>query len=156
MLALDGVFVAAHGKQRFRDVAAPDAQTLRALLDRIITRIFLCLERDALLVRNPEQPWLDLETGLETEDALDSFGAASIQYRIAVGPDAGQKALTLKRAAAAAPSTATVTKPFTVQRDGFSLPLYRRRGPWRSRRINGSVSKGCAAISPGRGRTAGG
>ena len=38
MLALDGVFVAAHGKQRFRDVAAPDAQILRAPLDRIITR----------------------------------------------------------------------------------------------------------------------
>ena len=111
-----------------REVAAPDVETLQALLDRIITRIFLCLERDGLLVRDPEQPWLDLETGLETEDALDSFGAASIQYRIVVGPDAGQKALTLKRAAAAAPSTAFVTKPFTVQRDGFSLPLYRGRG----------------------------
>ena len=68
MLALDGVFVAAHGKQRFRDVAAPDAQAPRALLDRIVTRIFLCLERDGLLVRDPEQPWLDLET----EDALVS------------------------------------------------------------------------------------
>ena len=75
MLALDEVFRAAHGKQRFRDVAAPDAQAPRALLDRIITRIFLCLERDGLLVREPQQPWLDLET----EDALDSFGAASIR-----------------------------------------------------------------------------
>ena len=41
-------------------------------------------------------------------------------YRAAVGPNAGQKALTLKLAAL---STATVTKAFTVERDGFSLPL---------------------------------
>ncbi len=69
-------------------------------------------------MRDPEQPWRDLES----RDALDTLGAASIQYRIAVGPHAGRKALTLKRAAAAAPrSPFTVPKPFTVARDGFSL-----------------------------------
>jgi len=45
--------------------------------------------------------------------------AASIQYRIAVGPHAGRKVLTLKLAAAA--PTSSVPKPFTVARDGFSL-----------------------------------
>ena len=71
--------------------------------------------RDATLTSDPEQPWL----GLESRDALDTLGAASIQYRIAVGPHAGRKALTLKQAAPRSPST--VPKPFTVARDGFSL-----------------------------------
>jgi len=51
--------------------------------------------------------------------ALDALGAASIQYRIAVGPHAGRQVLTLKLAPAAA--TSSVSKPFTVARDGFSL-----------------------------------
>jgi len=67
------------------------------------------------LIRDPEQPWLDLES----RDALDALGAASIQYRIAVGPHAGRKVLTLKLAPAAA--TSSVPKPFTVARDGFAL-----------------------------------
>ncbi len=78
-------------------------------------RVLRCLERDGLLIRDPEQPWLDLEA----RDALDALGAASIQYRIAVGPHAGRKVLTLKLAPAAA--TSSVPKPFTVARDGFSL-----------------------------------
>ncbi len=85
------------------------------LLDVIVLRVLRCLERDGLLIRDPEQPWLDLEL----RDALDALGAASIQYRIAVGPQAGRKLLTLKLAAAAA--TSSVPKPFTVARDGFSL-----------------------------------
>ncbi len=82
------------------------------LLDAIVLR---CLERDGLLIRDPEQPWLDLEA----RDALDARGAASIQYWIAVGPHSGRKALTLKLAAPVA--TSSVPKPFTVARDGFSL-----------------------------------
>ena len=50
---------------------------------------------------------------------LVPLGAASIQYRVAVGPQAGRKVLTLKLAAPAA--TLSVPKPFTVARDGFSL-----------------------------------
>ena len=113
MLVLDGVFVAAYGKQRFREVAAPDSQTLQALIERIIARLLNSLERDGLLIRDLEQPWLDLET----RDALDSFGAASIQYRIALGPNAGQKALTLKRAARV---SVAPTKPFTGARWFFT------------------------------------
>ena len=70
---------------------------------------------DGLLIRDPEQPWLDVAS----RDALDALGAASIQYRIAVGPHAGRKAPTLKLASPKTPST--VPKPFTVARDGFSL-----------------------------------
>jgi len=85
------------------------------LLDAIVSRVLRCLERDGLLIRGREQPWLDLEA----RDAHDALGAASIQYRIAVGPQAGRKVLTLKLALAAA--TSSVPKPFTVARDGFSL-----------------------------------
>jgi hypothetical protein len=85
------------------------------LLNVIVLRVLRCLERDGLLIRDPEQPWLDLAA----RDALDALGAASIQYRIAVGPQAGRQVLTLKFAAPVA--TSSVPKPFTVARDGFSL-----------------------------------
>ncbi len=93
---------------------APAPAMMTQLLDTIVLRVLRCLERDGLLIRDPEQPWLDLEA----RDVLDALGAASIQYRIAVGPHAGRKVLTLKLAPAAA--TSSVPKPFTVARDGFS------------------------------------
>lgn len=49
----------------------------------------------------------------------DALGAASVQYRIAVGPHAGRKVLTLRLETSK--SSSTVPKPFTVVRDGFSL-----------------------------------
>jgi hypothetical protein len=85
------------------------------LLDAMVLRVLRYLEGDGLLIRDPEQAWLDLEA----RDALDALGAASIQYHIAVGPHAGRQVLTLKLAPAAA--TSSVSKPFTVARDGFSL-----------------------------------
>jgi hypothetical protein len=44
-----------------------------------------------LLIADPEHPALDLEVG----SSLDRIQAASVQYRIAIGPHAGRKALTL-------------------------------------------------------------
>lgn len=82
------------------------------LVDVIVLRILRGLERDGLLVRDPEQPWLDLESS----NALDALGAASIQYPIAVGPQAGRKVLALTLAAPAA--TSSVPKPFMVARTG--------------------------------------
>jgi hypothetical protein len=49
------------------------------------------LERRGLLIANPVHPYLDLEPG----SSLDHLQDASIQYRIAIGPHAGRKALTL-------------------------------------------------------------
>ena len=115
MMALDGVYANVGEAPRFRALPAPSSAEMQRLLDVIVVRVLRCLEHDGLLMRDPEQPWLDLES----RDALDTLGAASIQYRIAVGPHAGRKALTLKLAAPRSPST--VPKPFTVARDGFSL-----------------------------------
>jgi len=44
-----------------------------------------------LLIVDPEHPQLDFEPGF----SLDHLQAASIAYRIAIGPHAGRKALTL-------------------------------------------------------------
>ena len=115
MVALDRVYTKDGDTLRFHEVSAPSSTEMQRLLNAIVARVLRYLARDGLLIRDPEQPWLDLES----RDALDTLGAASIQYRIAVGPHAGRKALTLKQAAPRSPST--VRKPFTVARDGFSL-----------------------------------
>jgi hypothetical protein len=49
------------------------------------------LERRGLLIADPVHPQLDFEPG----SSLDHLQAASIQSRIAIGPHAGRKALTL-------------------------------------------------------------
>ncbi len=116
MVALDGVYTKDGETPHFHEVSAPSSTEMQRLLAAIVARVLRCLERDGLLIRDREQPWLDLES----RDALDTLGAASLQYRIAVEPHAGRKALTLKRAAAPKPQS-TVPKSFTVARDGFSL-----------------------------------
>ena len=115
MLVLDGVYTFENDKPRFRRVNAPDREHLATLLNRIIARVTRRLVRDGLLIEDPEQPWLDLQD----TDTLDVFNSASTRYRIAIGPGAGGKTLTLKHAA---PKPANGRpKPFTVDRDGFSL-----------------------------------
>ena len=48
---------------------APAAALMTQLLDVIVWRVLRCLERDGLLIRDPEQPWLDLAA----RDALDGY-----------------------------------------------------------------------------------
>ena len=100
---------------RFHPVRLPDTKTLECLLDRLVQRIVRRLTRDGLLVQDPEQPWLDLEP----TDTLDQLNAASIRYRIAVGPSAGGRTLTLKNPALA--RSDSTPKPFTANQNGFSL-----------------------------------
>ena len=115
MLILDGVYTLEQNGPRFHRVGAPDARSLERLLNRLVQRIIRRLTRDGLLIEDPEQPWLDLEP----TDMLDHLNAASIRYRVAVGPGAGARTLTLKNPALVrADST---PKPFTANRDGFSL-----------------------------------
>jgi hypothetical protein len=62
------------------------------------------LERRGLLIADPEHPLLDFES----RSSFSHLQAASIQYRIAIGPQAGRKALTLysvTRRARAVPQT---------------------------------------------------
>ena len=73
------------------------------------------LIRNGLLIEDPDQPWHDLEPA----DTLDQLNAASIRCRIAVGQGAGGRALTLKNPTLT--RTDSTPKPFTANRDGFSL-----------------------------------
>jgi hypothetical protein len=88
MVALNGVYTKDGETPRFHEVPAPSSAEMQGLLDAIVSCVLRCLEHDGLLIRNPDKPWLDLES----RDALQALGAASIQYRIAVGrmQDAGR------------------------------------------------------------------
>jgi len=72
------------------------------------------LERRGLLIADPECPTLDFEVG----SSLDQLQAASVHYRIAIGPHAGRKALTLY---SVPPSEERSNSPLLAKVAGFSL-----------------------------------
>ena len=121
MLALDGVYtVGKSGKAKFHRVRAPNQSELRTLLNRVIQRVVRRLEKEGLLIPDPEQPWLDL--GID--EPIDAVIAASTEasdrrYRIVMGPHSGSRTLTLHD-----PSFVRTDRPvkaLTADRDGFSL-----------------------------------
>jgi hypothetical protein len=72
------------------------------------------LERHGLLIADPVHPHLDFDAG----SSLDHLQAASIQYRIAIGPHAGRKALTLY---SLPPTEEDSDIPLLARVAGFSL-----------------------------------
>jgi hypothetical protein len=84
------------------------------LLDTLSRRIVRVLERRGLLIADPAHPSLDLLP----DSSLDHLQAASIAYRIAIGPHAGRKALTLY---SVPPMEETPNNPLLAQVAGFSL-----------------------------------
>ena len=115
MLVLDGVYTFNGSRARLHSVGAPGREDLDDLLRRIVARIQRRLVADGWLVADAEHPWLDMEP----TDGIDPLRAASIRYRIALGPQAGGRTLTLVDPALARP--APVAKPFTAEQQGFSL-----------------------------------
>jgi hypothetical protein len=115
MLVPDGVYTFEGSRARFHPVGAPGREDLVDLLRRIVTRVQRCLVTDGWLVADAEQPWLDLEP----TDGIDALRAASIRYRIALGPHAWHRTLTLMDPALA--RSAPAEKPFTTNLQGFSL-----------------------------------
>jgi len=49
-----------------------------------------------VLVEDPEYSWLDLDFDCGGENALEQLVSAAVRYRIAVGPIAGLKTMTLR------------------------------------------------------------
>src|SRR5215813_670031 len=92
-LVLDGVYLKRNGAAVFHEAADPTVEELEALLARIITRTMRTLTRLGVLIEEPEGSYL-AET--DTNSALRSLQAASCTYRIALGPRAGQKVLSLR------------------------------------------------------------
>lgn len=92
-------------------------------LAKIITRTMRLLTRLGALIKETDQTYL-AET--DTDGALKSLQAASCAYRIALGPRAGQKVLSLQ-------SLPSVTRPSSpelrVNAHGFSFHAALR---WRS------------------------
>ena len=125
------------------------------------------LTRRGVLVQDMGQTYL-AEPDADGEEArtLRPLQAAAVTYRIAFGPRAGQKVLTLK---SAMPREATARQPLCANIDGFSQPAciagWRSAGTrplWAlcpaspctprfgSKHTSASGWSNCAATSPGR------
>ena len=114
-LVLDGVYLNRDGAAVFHEAAAPSSGRAGGCAPKIITRTMRLLTRLGVLIEEPERTYL-AETA--TDGALRSLQAASCTYRIALGPRAGQKVLSLQ----SLPSAARPSAPeLRVNAHGFSL-----------------------------------
>ena len=119
-LVLDGVYrCGADRAPAFVEVGAPTDDALQVLLQTVITRLMKLLTRRGVLIEEMGQTYL-AEPDDDGEEArtLRPLQAAAITYRIAFGPRAGQKVLTLR---GATPRETAVRQPLCADIDGFSL-----------------------------------
>ena len=92
---------------------------MHALLRTVIARLMKMLTRRGVLVQEMGQAWLaEPDTDGEEARTLWPLQAAAITYRIAFGPRAGQKVLTLR---GAMPREDRTRQPLCADIDGFSL-----------------------------------
>jgi hypothetical protein len=92
-LVLDGVYRRTESELVFEQARAPTRDELQGLLDRIIARLLKLLTRQGCLVEEQGMTYL---ADRDTDHPLASLQAASCTYRIALGPRAGQKVLSLR------------------------------------------------------------
>jgi Putative transposase len=119
-LVLDGVYrCEANGTPIFVVAAAPTDDGSRALLQTVFARLMKMLTRRGVLVEDMGQAYL-AEPDADAEEArtLRQLQAAAITYRIAFGPRAGRKVLTLR---GATPREGVTVQPLCADIDGFSL-----------------------------------
>ena len=90
---LDGVYRRTEGEPVFREARAPSRDEIAGLLDKIIARLMKMLTRLGYLV---EEEGVRYIADMDAENPLASLQAASCTYRIALGPRAGQKVLSLR------------------------------------------------------------
>jgi hypothetical protein len=120
-LVLDGVYRTTEGEPEFVSVRAPTIEQLQALLTQLIQRLMRLLTRLGYVVEEEGVTYL---TDLDTDPALGPLQAGSCTYRIALGPRAGQKVLSLKGTPALPVPTGTSAR--CVEMQGFSLHAERR------------------------------
>jgi hypothetical protein len=114
-LVLDGVYCTTAGVPVFHAVRPPTAEQLQALLIRIVKRIMRLLTRKGYLIEEQGITYLaDTDRG----SALGPLQAAACTYRIALGPRAGQKVLSLQTVPS---QEASPTPQRCVNAQGFSL-----------------------------------
>ena len=114
MLFLEGVYSFGRARPKFHRAPRPAPHELEKLLHRTSQRVARLLERGGLLVRDPDHDFLDFEPC----EAFDHLLGASIHYRIAIGPNAGRKALTLRTVPA---QPEPVASTLLARQPGFSL-----------------------------------
>ena len=90
---LDGVHLITEGEPVFQEARAPTPDELQGFLARIIARLMRMLTRLGYLI---EEEGVRYIAGIDTDNLLASMRAASCIYRIALGPRAGQKVLSLR------------------------------------------------------------
>ncbi|MGB9277012.1 MAG: transposase, partial [Terrimicrobiaceae bacterium] len=112
-LVLDGVY--RNSTAVFHEVAAPTLEEMQALLAKIITRIMRWLTKQGFLIEEQDRTYL---AEADRESALLPLQAASCTYRIALGPRAGQKVLSLQSVASPDKSS---TPDLCAKLHGFSL-----------------------------------
>ncbi|MFT7246709.1 MAG: hypothetical protein ACI82A_004089 [Candidatus Azotimanducaceae bacterium] len=91
MLYVNGVY---DGKGYFLPVKPPTTAELDEITHKIAKRVCRYLERAGYLYRDAETEYLDLVP--EEDDAMHGIIGASITYRLAFGPNARRKVLTLQ------------------------------------------------------------
>ena len=83
----------------FVEVAAPTDVALQTVLRKIITRMMKLLTRKGVLVEEQGQAYMaDDDSDSDEARTLRPLQAAACTYRIAFGPRAGQKVLTVQGA----------------------------------------------------------
>ncbi|MEI6721851.1 MAG: transposase zinc-binding domain-containing protein [Betaproteobacteria bacterium] len=92
-LVLDGVYRRTGGEPVFQEVCAPSRDEFAGLLDKIIARLMKLLTRQGYLVEEQGMTYL---ADMDADNPLASLQAAACTYRIALGPRAGQKVLSLR------------------------------------------------------------
>jgi hypothetical protein len=95
-LVLDGVNQRTEGEPDFQEARTPTRAELEGLLDKIIARLMKMLTRLGYLV---EKQGVSYIADIDADNPLASLQAASCTYRIALGPRAGQKVLSLRTVA---------------------------------------------------------
>jgi ribosomal protein S27E len=92
-LVLDGIYVISEGEAVFQEARAPTRAELQGLLAKMITRCLRLLTRQGHLVEEQGMTYL---ADIGPDNPLTPLQAASCTYRIAFGPRAGQKVLSLQ------------------------------------------------------------
>jgi hypothetical protein len=112
-LCLDGAYSFDDGKAKFHFNLAPSQEELEKLLKQIASRVVRHLEKRGLIQKDEEDNYYLPNS----ENAFDHIQASSITYRIALGKNKGQKALTLQTVS----TSGGKQKPYLAKYAGFSL-----------------------------------
>jgi hypothetical protein len=119
-LVLDGVYRrSADGTSEFVEAPAPTDQAQQAVLHKVITRTMKMLTRRGVLVEEEGSTYVaDNDGDSDEARTLRPLQAAACTYRIAFGPRAGQKVLTVQ---GAMPRDKDFKQTLCADIDGFSL-----------------------------------